>query len=193
MTQNGWSYDYLSKDDTIHVKRGFWDKFIQYGEEIEKTDNSVTWKNMAYYIRQKHKFLTGIDREVKLLIDTEKCNSGFMKQFQENLRRIANDLIVLQKDSFKYDFKAEDSSANPKKTLFDACMNYQRGIPGFSSISQPPRCQCYSDYFNKILTTKEKKKYIKDYNSLVGLYADPPKSSNENDWRYYYVGRNCHN
>ena len=110
--QDGWStYEFTTHIGDLLVKPRFWDKFVEYGKDLDINVDTSSLKAIMNSAQLNKQFFTWLNDDIKLLLDSEKCNSGFMQQFEENLWRLAYSQTVLQNDPLKYKY-ADDEPAS---------------------------------------------------------------------------------
>ncbi len=87
-------YTYYSDNLTLNESTGLLEQLIEM-RDIEKT-------------QKKTKFLLNVRRDIVTLYLREACDSGFMRQFEENLYRIAHGLPSLQTEAVVHPYLALD-------------------------------------------------------------------------------------
>lgn len=109
-----------------------------------------------------------------------------MKQFEENLSRIANGQKTLQQDNKTYDFhEAEPIAQKTEKSFFTECLDYQLKIDGRIDLHDKEWCSCLNETFLPRLSKSEIKSYTDNFKQFYENVGVTPNDNPKNTWANY--------
>lgn len=195
---NGYfSSEYRRFDGKIQVKQRYWDEFKKHHSNppdlgligsIGDTLNAIKNKSDAQINRSIKdaknyaKRFQSFNSDSALLIKNEGCNSGFIKQMEENFYRASLKVSSIQKDKGKLTYSQQDSGGKfSKSELFASCVVYR------GPRKNKEWCNCIDNSFAGVLNQEEKRKYTKDFSLLVS-----EANANIRNWRLFTPYSKCY-
>jgi len=166
------------------INQKHWRNYAKYWAKIDR-------KNSMRTSRTAKKFLGYIREDFRAMLRKENCNSAFLKQFDENISRLASGAVTLQKDGKSHIYSKGLTFQKKKKTptLQRECYLYDEKTSTGLYKNDPRMCQCLDEHFKIVLSAQEYRLGASDY-SVFRKKLGPPAKQN-GDWRYNNVLNIC--
>ncbi|MDH5180376.1 MAG: hypothetical protein OEZ39_00765 [Gammaproteobacteria bacterium] len=161
----------------VFVRREYWNKYQelsrQAGELIAKTGlaqmrsamsgQRPSLSDIIKYPKEIGGQVFGIGADLAIIFAQETCESGFNRQFSENLRRFAYGMPVLQKvNNRHFDYSKHDSGLRNAliKSIASTCTTYYADNSAMNNSDLLRWCKCIGDRLTPTMKAEDKKEVI---------------------------------
>lgn len=168
--------EYTRFDGSIRIKPEYWLAFNRHHENKpdlgigQALKDSISarmsgdllgsarqgMKDMRFYFD----LFTALNKDSEMLIVNEGCNSGFVKQLEENFFRLSEGKAPVQSDMPNMNLRQNDNEQLSKGPLFEACFRHN------GPNMQASWCSCLDERLSKALSPVQLKKYTTDFSTL---------------------------
>jgi len=187
---------------TVYVRRAFWDKYSVYKQLIADVALRNTYEALySWSVEDMWNVASGMTRDVInvradliRMFETEGCDSGFQRQFSENLRRLGYGEVVLQKDAGKvFPYAANDTTKDvaERPTIESVCYKYYTSAGGIPRDDERRDwCNCLGRGLQANLSQNEMTSAMNDFASVDHTFDAQP-TGDDPRWRYINVRNGC--
>ena len=192
-TTDSHGYQISRLTDEIKMRPEYFNTFDEYHKYLEETTKKRAAENilkgdlggLMQTGSNVLKFLSRLVPDISRLFDLEGCNSGFIKQFESNLYRLATKTISLQSSGKHYDFFESDTTYQATRpSIFNSCLIDR--LP--TSSSSRKFCACIDRSYSSVLNDQEKNYYISNMSELFKRSVPPAQGGT---WRLQKAKAKC--
>lgn len=193
---NDLSAPIISYSAGVPIRRAYWDKFNQFFAETGQAISAQAMGELgsggsgSSTGLAQAQLIMGLNRDLARIFKENSCESGFMQQLSENMRRIAYGEPTVQADrAMTFQYQQHDTSKHlVKPTLAGACYDATLGDIDSRTI---PLCQCFEERFSTLLSEQEMAAAIADYPAFERKINTTPDTPRDPLWRYVNEANRC--